>query len=40
MRSKTKIGVKGSFRAQVVDKDSGKIVADSGWNENTMTILV
>ena len=39
MRSKTKIGVKGFFRAQVVDKVSGKIVADSGWNENTMTNL-
>ena len=37
MRGSTKVGVKGFFRAQTVDKKTGKFIADSGWNENTMT---
>ena len=39
MRKSTKVGVKGFFRAQVMDKKSGKIVSDSGWTENTMCNL-
>lgn len=33
------IRVKGFFRAQILDKDTGKIVGDSGWRKNTVTTL-
>ena len=39
MRKTSNIGVKGFFHAQVMDKKTGKIVGDSGWNQNTMCNL-
>lgn len=38
MKSKySKLGVRGFGRVQLVDKDTGKIVGDSGYFENTVT---
>lgn len=31
--------VKGFFRAQILDRESGKIVGDTGWKKNTVTTL-
>jgi len=39
MKGTSRVGVKGFFRTQLMDKKTGKIVSDSGWNENTMTNL-
>ena len=37
--SKEMMRVKGFMRVQIVDKDSGKIVGDSGWKKNTVVNL-
>lgn len=34
---KSNIAVRGFFRAQIVDKKTGKIVGDSGWTKNKLT---
>lgn len=33
----SRVGVRGFFHTQLVDKKSGRIVGDSGWLENTVT---
>jgi len=36
-KTREKIKVKGFIRMQLVDDKTGKIVGDSGWNQNTIT---
>jgi len=38
-RAKEAMQVKGFFRLQIVDKESGKIAGDTGWRENTVVNL-
>jgi hypothetical protein len=36
---KEKVRIRGFFRLQLVDKDTGKIEGDTGWKENTVVNL-
>ena len=37
MKAIEKIGMRGFYHAQLIDKKTGKIVGDSGWMKNTVT---
>lgn len=37
MKNGTEVRIRGFFRAQIVDKKTGKIVGDSKWRRNTIT---
>ena len=39
MKRTQKVGVKGFFRTQLMDRATGKVIGDSGWRENTMCNL-
>jgi len=39
MNAKKEVTVKGFYRLQITDKDTGKIVGDSGWKQNTVVNL-
>jgi len=39
MKREDVLKVKGFFHLQIVDKDSGKIVGDTGWKQNTVVNL-